>query len=75
MAKATTPLGRWGQPWEVAKLISFLVSDDASFIKEQATPICGGYSSVLEFNWFPLDYSESFELDWKKRQGEFPFVL
>ena len=75
MAMAITPSGRWGQPWEVAKLISFLVSDDASFITGQAIPICGGYSLVLEFNWFPLDYSEPFELDWKKRQGVFPFVI
>lgn len=74
MAKVTTPLGRWGQAWEVAKLISFLVSDDASFINGQAISICGGYSLVLKFNWFPIDYSESFNLDWKKPQGLFPFI-
>jgi NAD(P)-dependent dehydrogenase (short-subunit alcohol dehydrogenase family) len=35
-------LGRVGQPEEVAKAVTFLVSDDASFITGIAMPVDGG---------------------------------
>lgn len=35
-------LGRVGQPFEVAKLVTFLASDDASFINNQVIKINGG---------------------------------
>ena len=36
------PLGRLGEPEEVAKLICFLVSDDANYITGQVININGG---------------------------------
>ncbi|MBI5523192.1 MAG: SDR family oxidoreductase [Desulfarculus sp.] len=36
------PLGRLGQPREVANVIAFLVSDEASYISGQTINVCGG---------------------------------
>lgn len=36
------PLGRFGTPEDVAKLVRFLVSDDASYITGQVIPLDGG---------------------------------
>lgn len=40
---AGTPLGRIAEPEEVAKVIAFLASDDASFITGAALPVSGGW--------------------------------
>jgi len=37
------PLGRFGEPDEVAKAALFLVSDDARFITGHTLPVDGGY--------------------------------
>lgn len=38
-----TPLGRLGQPEDVANLIAFLASDKAAFITGQTVNVCGGF--------------------------------
>jgi NAD(P)-dependent dehydrogenase (short-subunit alcohol dehydrogenase family) len=37
-----TPMGRPGQPWEVAPAFVFLASDDASYITGQVIHVNGG---------------------------------
>ncbi|MBQ4811989.1 oxidoreductase [Pseudoalteromonas luteoviolacea] len=43
--EALQPLGRLGQPNEVAALVSFLLSDDAAFITGSLQTIDGGYTA------------------------------
>ena len=41
---ARIPLGRWADPMEIANVIHFLVSDEASYVHGAVLPIDGGYS-------------------------------
>jgi len=50
------PLGRYGRPEEVASLVAFLASDDASFVTAEVIAIDGGFSSALRF--IDVDFSE-----------------
>lgn len=43
--RGLTPIGRLGQPEEIAAVASFLASDDASFITGVTLPVDGGYSA------------------------------
>ena len=40
------PLGRFANPEEIANVVSFLVSDKASFISGGFVPVHGGYNAV-----------------------------
>lgn len=43
--RGLTPIGRLGQPEEIAAVASFLATDDASFITGAIIPVDGGYSA------------------------------
>jgi NAD(P)-dependent dehydrogenase (short-subunit alcohol dehydrogenase family) len=38
------PMGRWAQPKDIARVIRFLVSDDAGYVTGVVLPVDGGYS-------------------------------
>ncbi|MGH7806384.1 MAG: SDR family NAD(P)-dependent oxidoreductase, partial [Candidatus Binatia bacterium] len=44
---ARIPLGRWAQPIEVARVIRFLLSDEASYVTGVALPVDGGMTACL----------------------------
>ncbi|WP_428413322.1 SDR family NAD(P)-dependent oxidoreductase [Pararhizobium sp.] len=41
---ARIPMGRWAEPAEIANVIRFLISDEASYVHGVVLPIDGGYS-------------------------------
>jgi NAD(P)-dependent dehydrogenase (short-subunit alcohol dehydrogenase family) len=45
-ATENVPLGRWGQPEDVARMALFLASDDASFITAAMFVVDGGYTAI-----------------------------
>ncbi len=44
MFKKRIPLGRFGEPEEIAKAVAFLVSDSATFITGETLVVDGGVS-------------------------------
>lgn len=47
MVRSKTPLGRWGQPDEIAAAAVFLASDEASYITGQKLIVDGGMTTAL----------------------------
>jgi gluconate 5-dehydrogenase len=47
MVRARTPLGRWGDPAEMAGIAVFLMSDAASYVNGAVIPVDGGVTAVL----------------------------
>ena len=45
--RTPVPLGRMGSAWEVAAVIAFLLSDDASYVTGQVLAVDGGLSTLM----------------------------
>jgi NAD(P)-dependent dehydrogenase (short-subunit alcohol dehydrogenase family) len=68
-----TPVGRWGRPEDVAKLVAFLLSEDAEYINGEGVMIDGG-STLHGFpRWCSLDYTEKNVADWEGLFAEYPY--
>jgi len=68
-----TPVGRWGTPEDVAKLVAFLLSDDASYINGEGIMIDGGSTLHGYPRWFALDYTKQNECNWEALFDEYPY--
>jgi 3-oxoacyl-[acyl-carrier protein] reductase len=44
LAKAATPLGRFGEPAEMAAAVAFLASEEAGYVTGVVLPLDGGLS-------------------------------
>lgn len=69
-SREITPLGRLGSPEEISKIVSFLCSDDSSFINGSVIVADGGYSGVDLISKFEYqDYIA--KTDFEKFTAEF----
>jgi NAD(P)-dependent dehydrogenase (short-subunit alcohol dehydrogenase family) len=68
-----TPVGRWGKPVDVAKLVAFLLSDDAGYINGEGIMIDGGQTLHGFPRWYSLDYSKENVCDWEALFDEYPY--
>ncbi|MFV0425677.1 MAG: SDR family NAD(P)-dependent oxidoreductase [Beutenbergiaceae bacterium] len=74
MVRHTTPLGRWGEPREIADVVAFLASEQSSFVNGQDITVCGGQSNPLVPQWNPLDYQITGSQDWDTPKTVYPFT-
>jgi NAD(P)-dependent dehydrogenase (short-subunit alcohol dehydrogenase family) len=65
MLERETPIGRWGQPDEIGKVVSFLLSDEAAYVNGEAIMLDGGSTLHAYPRWFSLDYSRENHQDWE----------
>jgi NAD(P)-dependent dehydrogenase (short-subunit alcohol dehydrogenase family) len=74
MIARETPAGRPGRPEEVARLVAFLLSDDAAYINGEGIAIDGGSTLHGYPRWFAQDYSTNDVNDWKSRFTQYPYA-
>jgi NAD(P)-dependent dehydrogenase (short-subunit alcohol dehydrogenase family) len=60
-----TPVGRLGQPEDVAAAVCFLASDDAAFVNGVDLLVDGGQTIHGHSRWFRLDYRNAHEEQWQ----------
>ena len=68
-----TPVGRWGHPSDVAKLVAFLLSPDADYINGEGIMIDGGSTLHGAPRWYSLDYTQKNKADWEELFSEYPY--
>lgn len=68
-----TPVGRWGHPSDVAKLVAFLLSPDSDYINGEGIMIDGGSTLHGAPRWYSLDYTEKNKADWEELFSEYPY--
>lgn len=74
MVERETPMGRWGQPEEVAELVAFLLSEKSGYITGSSIMIDGGSTLHGAPRWYSLDYSRENEADWEHRFAQYPYA-
>ena len=62
-----TPVGRLGQPEDIASIVAFLLSEGSGFITGACVPIDGGQTIHGHPRWFGLDYRDEHTTEWKIR--------
>ncbi len=60
-----TPVGRLGEPTDVASLVTFLLSDEAAFITGESVAVDGGQTILGHPRWYSTDHRKSHEEFWK----------
>ena len=73
MLQRETPVGRWGKPEDVAKLVAFLLSDDAAYVNGEDVMIDGGSTLHGVPRWYSLDYTKANECDWNAAFDRYPY--
>lgn len=73
MLTRETPVGRWGRTEDVAKLVAFLLSDDAAYVNGEDIMIDGGSTLHGAPRWYALDYTETNVCDWEGAHGRYPY--
>ncbi|MGE3595984.1 MAG: SDR family NAD(P)-dependent oxidoreductase [Dehalococcoidia bacterium] len=69
-----TPVGRWGQAADVAKLVAFLLSDDAAYVNGEDIMIDGGSTLHGAPRWYSLDYTRTGVCDWDEPLQKYPYA-
>jgi len=74
MLQRETPVGRWGRPEDVAKLVAFLLSDDAGYINGEGIMIDGGSTLHGAPRWYATDYTKPNVCDWDAAFQHYPYA-
>lgn len=68
-----TPVGRWGRTEDVAKLVAFLLSEDAAYVNGEDIMIDGGSTLHGAPRWYSLDYTQANACDWAAPHRQYPY--